>query len=184
MSADERVRIHYRRPPDREQIFDQAVVLDRSDVIVTLADSIDLPSPMQIDGGIALENGSSAVWFTFPEVWHDIGRFHRADGTFTGIYANVLTPVTIEGRVWDTTDLFLDVWIGPEGSAQILDRDEFDEAVEAGWIDAATSSRALAEADRLAQGAADGSWPPAIVSEWTLPRARAAVQAGRSGGVS
>lgn len=178
MSGPERVRIHYRRPPDREQVFDQTVVLDRPDVIVTLAEEIDLPTPMRIDDRVALEPGSSAVWFTFPEAWHDIGRFYRADGTFTGIYANVLTPVKIEGRVWETTDLFLDVWIGPEGLARILDRDEFDEATEAGWIDPVTASRALEEADALARGAYVGSWPPAVVADWSLERARAAVRTG------
>ena len=35
-AAVQRVRIHYRRLPDREQIFDQRVVLARADVIVTV----------------------------------------------------------------------------------------------------------------------------------------------------
>ena len=63
---------------------------------------------------VALERGSDAVWFTFPGLWHDIGRFHRSDGTFTGIYANILTPPLIQpDGVWHTTDLFLDLWQKP-----------------------------------------------------------------------
>ena len=38
------------------------------------------------------------VWTTYRgDVWHDVGRFHLADGTFTGYYANILTPVGIDG---------------------------------------------------------------------------------------
>lgn len=86
------VDIHYRRLPDDERVFTQQLLLDRPDVKVTLARGVDFESPVIIDGEVALESGSDAVWFTFPGQWHDIGRFHRRDGTFTGIYANVLTP--------------------------------------------------------------------------------------------
>ena len=103
-----RVRIHYRRLPDREQVFEQRVVLDRGDVVVTLTDPMEIEAPMLIAGETVLEPGSRVVWFTFPGRWYDVGRFHRADGTFTGIYGNVLTPPRILGNVWYTTDLFLD----------------------------------------------------------------------------
>ena len=86
MNASDRVRIHYRRLPDREQIFDQRIVLDRDDVIVTVTDPMALGEAMTVDGRMMLENGSRAVWFTFPGAWHDVGRFHRADGSFTGCY--------------------------------------------------------------------------------------------------
>ena len=61
------------------------------------------------------------------------------------------------------------------GAVQVLDRDEFDAALAAGWLDAPTAARALAEAERLADGARDGTWPPAEVREWTMERVRAVV---------
>jgi len=165
------VRIHYRRPPNREQIFRQRLVLDLDDVKVTFAEGVDLGPPMRIDGRIALEPGSDVVWFTFPGAWHDIGRFHRADGMFTGCYANVITPPVIgdDGR-WDTTDLFLDVWLTPGGEPLLLDEDEFDHAVGREWIDAATAERARTEASRIMEDARAGLWPPPIVEEWTRER--------------
>lgn len=175
LSAPPRVQIYYRRTPDREQIFDQAVVHEDADVIVTLAEELVFDPPMHIQGQIALETGSSVVWFTYPGAWHDIGRFHRADGTFVGFYANVLTPVEIEGRVWHTTDLYLDVWLSAAGDACLLDEDEFDEAAGRGLIDAETAVRARGEAASLMKRARDGSWPPVIVHEWTLERAVAAI---------
>jgi predicted RNA-binding protein associated with RNAse of E/G family len=167
------VRIHYRRPPDRLQLFEQAVVQDDGECVVTFLDRAELKKPVEAGGRVVLEPGAPVVWFTWRgDVWHDVGRFHRADGTFTGIYANILTPVVMRGAEWETTDLFVDVWMDADGRVEVLDRGEFDAAVDAGWIDAATAARALAEAERLADAARAGTWPPAHVREWTLERAR------------
>jgi predicted RNA-binding protein associated with RNAse of E/G family len=167
------VRIHYRRPPDRLQRFHQAVVADDGGCVVTYLPSAQLKTPVTAGGRVVLEPGAPVVWFTYRgDVWHDVGRFHLADGTFTGLYANVLTPVEMDGGEWRTTDLFLDVWMGADGRVEILDRDEFDDALAAGWLDAPTAARALAEAERLAADARAGTWPPPAVHAWTLERAR------------
>ena len=168
------VRIHYRRPPDRLQVFEQYLVHDADDVKVTLAEYHSEPAVV-IGGEVVLEAGSDVVWFTFPGTWHDVGRFHRADGTFTGLYANVLTPPVLDGPEWDTTDLFLDVWVSPEGRTLLLDEDELEEALGRAWLDAPTAARAREEADRLLQAAAAGSWPPAAVHHWTRERCREAL---------
>jgi predicted RNA-binding protein associated with RNAse of E/G family len=154
------------------QVFEQTLVHEDEQVKVTLAESLPYEPPMRIEGDVVLELGSDVVWFTFPGLWHDVGRFHRADGTFTGLYANILTPAEFDGDRWDTTDLFLDVWMGTDGSALLLDEDELDEALGREWIDRATAARVREEGRRLMAGAADGSWPPAVVSEWTLERCR------------
>ncbi len=166
-----RVKIHYRRIPDQERIYDQRIVLEREDVIITLSEPLELESPMTLDGNVMLEHGSLALWFTFPGAWHDIGHFHLADGSYTGTYANVLTPPRLDGDRWYTTDLFLDVWWPDGGDVVLLDEDEFDEAFGRELIDHETARRAREEAARLLELAAQGSWPPAVVGEWTLERA-------------
>ncbi len=170
MSATQRVRIHYRRLPDNDRIYDQRVVHERDDVVVTISEPGAISAPVLVGGAPVLEPGSRAVWFTFPGRWHDIGRFHLADGTFTGIYANILTPPRIEGSVWHTTDLFLDVWIPAGGTVMLLDEDELAEALALAHIGEDLAQRAREEADRLMALAAVGSWPPPIVREWTLER--------------
>jgi predicted RNA-binding protein associated with RNAse of E/G family len=165
------VRIHYRRLPDRERIFDQRVVAERDDVIITLSEPLELPEPILFDGTVMLEEGSLALWFTYPGEWHDIGIFHRADGAVTGIYANILTPPDIDGAVWHTTDLFLDLWWPDRGEVQLLDEDELEEALASGDIEAEMAQSARAEADRLLGLARTGTWPPPVVREWTLERA-------------
>jgi predicted RNA-binding protein associated with RNAse of E/G family len=170
-----RVRIHYRRIPDRERIFDQRVVHEDAGVIITLSEPLDLDFPMTHDGSVMLEAGSLALWFTFPGRWHDIGRFHLAAGTPTGIYANILTPVQIDGDTWHTTDLFLDIWWPAGGVARLLDEEELDEAYGRDQIDSKIVSKARAEAARLLEAAAHDDWPPSVVKEWPLERALAAV---------
>lgn len=172
------VHIHYRRLPDRKDVYVQQLLLDRPDVKITFQPSTPIPRPVLVDGVSILDPGAPAVWFTFPGRWHDIGRFHRADGTFTGLYANVLTPCVLhplDARSptlrWDTTDLFLDVWMSPDGDVQILDEPDLASAVASGWISESHAGKARREADRIADQARRGGWPPAVVREWTLERA-------------
>lgn len=168
-----RVHIHYRRPPDREEVFTQRLVWDDPDVKITLAEDLIFDPPIRILDRVVLERGSAAVWFTFPGLWHDIGRFHRADGTLTGIYANILTPpIILPGGVWETTDLFLDVWVDVQGRLSVLDEDQFREAVARGWVTSAEEEMARREVSRIQREHDAGRWPPPVVEEWTLKRAR------------
>ncbi|MEQ9401627.1 MAG: DUF402 domain-containing protein [Longimicrobiales bacterium] len=172
MNPGDDVRIVYQRPPDNVRVFEQQLVHADTDVIVTIACDIEMPAPVEVNGTVALESGSDAVWFTFPGLWHDIGRFHRADGTYTGQYANILTPVAgLTTPEWTTTDLFLDLWI-PAGSpdATLLDEDEFEDAVAAGWVDARTATQAMEEARALLARRRSGIWPPPVVEAWTRER--------------
>lgn len=175
MTSSPRVSIHYRRLPDHVRIFDQRVVLSRDDVVVTISEPLELDAPITADDQVMLEDGSLAVWFTFPEAWHDIGRFHRADGSFTGLYANIITPPVMTDSVWHTTDLFLDVWWPEDGSVVLLDEDELQEALREGHIDPDTAEQARAEAHRVLGLAREGRWPPPVVREWTLERSLEAV---------
>ncbi len=167
------VEIHYRRPPDRLDVFVQRLVVDRADCKITLHDPATLDAELHVDDRLIYEPGAAIVWFVFPGAWYDVGRFHLSDGTFTGYYANLITPVEIKGHVWTMHDLCLDLWVGPDGSFQVLDRDEFDEAVDQGWIDSATAHHARETLDRLTAAVREGRWPPAIVAAHDLRRVRA-----------
>ena len=171
------VTIHYHRPPDRDQLLVQRLVYQDPGVVVTLLESASLSSPLHIAGEPAVEPGAAIVWFTFPGEWFDIGRFHLADGTFTGFYADILEPVVPVGpHEWRAVDLFLDVWLDPRGTVHLLDEDELREALERGWISPETGEAARHEAERILALARAGEWPPPIAREWTLERARAALE--------
>ncbi|HUG39609.1 MAG TPA: DUF402 domain-containing protein [Longimicrobiales bacterium] len=136
--------------------------------------------PVVIEGRTMLEADSPVVWFTFPGAHHDIGRFHTPEGVLTATYADILTPVEVEGDEWRTTDLFLDVLLEPGRAPVVLDADELEEAVAKGWLDPAMARLAEAEAARLVAAARAGSWPPPVVREWPLERARAAATRGHT----
>jgi predicted RNA-binding protein associated with RNAse of E/G family len=179
------VDIHYTRPPGRTTVFRQHVVQRTDDCVVTLLDHADIRRPVMVRGAAVLEPGAPVVWFTFPGHWHDVGRFHTADGRFTGMYANVLTPVEfITPAHWATTDLFLDVWVDEKG-AELLDAEELNAALGERAVTSELADRARAEAAALIRAAGEGTWPPAICREWTLERARAKVHgSGTRGGTA
>lgn len=166
------IRIHYRRPPDRLDVFEQTVIDENPTRTVTWMAEAGVRRPVTAEGRIILEPGAPVIWFTYPGLWHDIGRFHLRDGTFTGYYANILTPVVMEPDRWETTDLFLDLWLPLQGEPILLDEEELDGAEQHGWIRAEAARGAREQAARLLEAARAGSWPPADVRGWTLDRAR------------
>ncbi|HUF49909.1 MAG TPA: DUF402 domain-containing protein [Longimicrobiales bacterium] len=176
------VAIDYLRPPGRRTVFHNELVHRDNDCIVTLLEHAVLTAPVTVRGRVVLENGAPAIWLTFPGAWHDIGLFHTRDGSFTGYYANLLTPVVFRSELaWETTDLFLDVWVGTDGTIELLDETELDAALAHRWITDELAERAHAEARRLLHAARAGNWPPAPVTGWTLERVRAALRAGTTG---
>lgn len=166
------ILIYYHRPPCGLEIYRQVLLRESPEVKVTLLARYTQPT-VRVGEQILLEQGAPALWFTFPGAWHDIGRFHRADGTVTGLYANILTPVVFAPGRWETTDLFLDLWIPPGGPLQVLDEEEFARAVADGWLDLERAKRAREEVARLQEAYREGSWPPSIVRSFRFdPRAR------------
>ena len=165
------VEIHYHRPPNRTTIFRNELIHVASDVVVTYMPATPLPRPLTVNGKIVLEDGAPAVWFTFPGLSYDIGRFHTRAGEFTGLYANLLTPVEfVSDTEWRTTDLCVDVWIDADGNASVLDEDELEEAIMQGWIGADIGEAARRQAYALVDRFAQGTWPPAVVYDWPLER--------------
>lgn len=169
--------INYRRLPYRLEIFRQQIVHRGDDFVVTFLERASLEKPVRAGSRIILEDGAPIVWFTYRDRWYDVGRFHLADGTFTGCYANILTPVDIDRQPWETTDLFLDVWKGPDDEVAILDEAEFQLAVDRGWIDPPIAAVAREHAESLAAAARQGMWPHPEVKYWTLERARMIAEA-------
>lgn len=168
-----RVRIHYRRPPDRLDVFEQELVVDRPDCKITLHESPPPVAALSMNDTIIFEPGAPIIWFIFPGAWHDVGRFHRADETFTGFYVNLIAPPEFDDRTWRMFDLCLDLWVSPDGDCTVMDQDEFDEAVDHGWIDTAAAARARLELEGLIAAVRAGAWPPRVILEHDLSRVRA-----------
>jgi predicted RNA-binding protein associated with RNAse of E/G family len=163
--------------------YPQVLVDDGAEASVLLQEHY-AGRPLEQEGTVILEPGAPVLWFVFSGCWADVGRFHKADGTFTGWYTNLCTPAERHDNAWRSTDLFLDLWIpadggswthGSEAGISLLDEAELDEAVRKGWVEVPVAARARAEAAHLQGAAATGRWPPPVVREWTRDRALASV---------
>jgi uncharacterized protein len=90
-------------------------------------------------GYVVLEHHDRFVEHFFADRWYNIFEVHSVhDDHLKGWYCNVVKPAVFGADTIEQVDLALDLWINPDGSYQILDREEF-EALE---IDRATRLRA------------------------------------------
>ncbi len=132
-----------------------------------LSHPISPSRPLVIDGEEVMGAGYLVDWFLFKGEPYDIGRVHRPDGIWTGYYVDVLEPVKWTGAdphsLHRLVDLFLDIWISPDGSYQILDEDEFEEAEARGHITPVQAAAARATLASLLAQIDAGTFPPEVV---------------------
>ena len=157
----ETVTLTYKRPPDRVNHFQQQLLYIDDDVIVT-SQRVKPSSPIVQNGETVLADNFAAVWFVFTGLWYDIGKVYNLDNEWTGYYCDIMKPVkrrmntTGELDCFEITDLFLDLWINPDGTYEIQDEDEFEEAIQIGAIDTELEKKARDVLDTLIAKVEDG----------------------------
>jgi predicted RNA-binding protein associated with RNAse of E/G family len=166
------IHFEYHRPGIGTTVYEELLVLDRPDVKVLLQENY---SGTDVDVGTSrvLDSGASIIWFVFPEAWHDIGRFHLSDGTFTGWYTNLCKPIQIDGDNWIGNDLFLDLWQFVDGTPVWLDEDEFEDAVKSGLVDKALEKQVLNQRTLIDLQVSQLAWPPPVAKDIDLAQVRA-----------
>ncbi len=165
------IQFEYHRPGKQTVVYEETLVLDRPDMKVLLQDHYS-GQDVTVNGAVILEHAAPIMWFIITESWHDIGRFHLADGSFTGWYTNLSKPVQYEGDHWVGNDLFLDLWQPAQGEPAWLDEDEFNSAVKTRLLDEATSRRVLNERALIELQLREGAWPPPVARDMDLQQAR------------
>jgi len=168
----ELIHFEYHRPGIGTTVYDEWLVLERPDVKVLLQKDYSGPS-VDVGGTRILDSGAQMVWFVFPDAWHDIGRFHLSDGTFTGWYTNLCKPVQFDENTWVGHDLFLDLWQFTDGDAAWLDEDEFENAVKTRLVDAALKKQILNQRALIEMQVKLAAWPPPIAKDIDLAQAEA-----------
>jgi predicted RNA-binding protein associated with RNAse of E/G family len=157
------------RPPNRTFRF-EATLLRAGDDCIILEHEARPSKPLNVGGEEVMASGYRVVWFLFNGKPYDIGRFYRPDGTWTGYYVDILEPVRWQDADPDTlepiVDLFLDLWITPDGEGLILDEDELEEAVRQKAIPPERAGRAREVAERLLEATLRGDFPPEIVRKF------------------
>lgn len=166
------IQFEYHRPGIGVTVYNELLVLDRPDVKVLIQEEYTGPE-VEVGNKRVLDTGAPIIWFVFPDAWHDIGRFHLRDGSFTGWYTNLCKPVQIDGDRWIGNDVFLDLWQFPDGTAQWLDEDEYAEAIKKGLIDSPLKKQVQNQRALIELQVAQDAWPPAIAKDIDLSQVEA-----------
>ena len=84
--------------------------------------------------------------------WWYPTTYKAADGTSKGTYVNVCTPVELFPDCVRYVDLYVDVIRQPDGTVEIVDADELEDAVDAGLVSDELAAKAndVAEAVKRA----------------------------------
>jgi predicted RNA-binding protein associated with RNAse of E/G family len=114
-------------------------VLEKGDDFITLEARFNRDDmPFQ---GIILKRDDRFVETFYTQQGYNIFEIHdRDDDSIKGWYCNIGHPmVWDEPQVISYIDLYLDLWITPDGLQSVLDEDEFEEAA----LDEKTRAQAL-----------------------------------------
>ena len=159
------IELIYKRPPDRVSHFPQNLLYEDDNVIVT-TQRIKPSSPIIIDGMTVLGDNYRAVWFVFANRWYDIGKIYNLEDHFTGYYCDIILPMKRTDTHFEITDLFLDLWVSPDGSYQVEDEDEFESAIVQNWIQTDLANQARKALQDLIAEIESGAFPPEITNRW------------------
>ncbi len=122
----------------------EGVVLERGEHHIRLEapfnrDDMDL-------GYVVFRRGDRFVETFYSDRWYNIFEIHDVDSdAIKGWYCNCTRPARITKDRVVSEDLALDLWVGPDGRQQVLDRDEFD-ALD---LNASERAHVLAALDEL-----------------------------------
>ena len=117
--------IKYHRPPNRTTILETKVFQRNPDRIIC-THSLDPTAPIIIDNQVKMDKGFTAIWFLFAGKGWDLGKIYHSTGRWLGYYADIIRPCQLRGNPIEMVDLFLDLWIEPNGRYTILDEAEFE----------------------------------------------------------
>jgi predicted RNA-binding protein associated with RNAse of E/G family len=170
MKRGETVRIEYIRPGKDVTVYKEDFLLQDSSCLRTYKTlpediSIRLSKALLSQGLIEADQrvGIIAKAYFFREPFNLL-EFRRADGNLLGYYSDIGEPaVQLSDDRFQMTDLFLDVWLFPDGRLLELDWDEFEDAVNGQVITPAQAELAREAMRRIVDETARGIYPFAYI---------------------
>ena len=92
-------------------------------------------------------------------------EFFDTDGQLIAYYSDLTTRLQKVDGVYHLTDLWLDIWLTPDGEFSELDWDEFEEAIRAGHATAEWQTLARDTMRRLREEFAAGLYPQRYIAQ-------------------
>jgi len=161
-----KIHLIYRRIPNRILERYDEVIADLGDIIVARSRFYGMLAPLYVNGIKVIENGYTMVYFAFIGRSYDILKVYDEKGNFKGLYVDVLAYTKRYGDTLEMLDLFLDIFIFPDGKAFLLDEDELEMAFNSGLIDRETFDFARKIANEIMDAVKEKKFPPKIVWEY------------------
>lgn len=150
----------------RHFVLDYEVLSAGSDWLELKGQAQHLEAPVFLDGAVVLAPGDMVHRFEPLNEWYNASVFLAPDGKPRGIYCDVrrtterCLPETITFK-----DLLLDIWVFPGGEPRLLDEDELEAALRAGWVLADEYESVVETAKALMEYAGRGRF-----LSWIWPR--------------
>ncbi len=157
------IHLLYKRIPNRVLERDDEVVADLGDVIVARSRFSGMLAPLRVNGVEVIKNGYTMIYFAFVGENYDILKVYDEEGNFRGLYIDVLAYTRREGNIIEMLDLFLDIFVFPNGETFLLDEDELEMALNYGLIDKETFDFAYSIARSILEKLKRGEFPPEVI---------------------
>lgn len=117
--------------------------------------------PWFVKGRVVMEDGYLATRYEFLGRWHNAIAFYDNHQCLTGYYCDIQRPLQWDDaeQTWWAEDLYLDLWVWPDGSYTILDQLELRAAERKGWITPELANKARRELADLIRIVETGDFP-------------------------
>ena len=159
------ITIHYTRPGKGLTIYTEGLISDDGHCLHTytvLPDDIrqNLSRALQRDNLIAPTQTIGAIRkrYFYNEPFNLL-EFWDTEERLAGYYSDLTTLLVKRDDGYHLTDLYLDIWLTPEGTLHELDWDEFEEAVEQNILTPEQQTLARRAMARLVAEVASGQYP-------------------------
>jgi len=166
MKPGDPFRIEYIRPGKETTYYDEDLVTQNEICLRTFKtlpkDIVEnLSRALQKQNLIAADQSVATITKTyFFDKPFNLLEFRNPEGVLLGYYSDIGEPLIqlAEGN-FQMTDLFLDIWLFPDGRLLELDWDEFDDAVQRQIITPAQADLARTAMKKLVEEAKHGAYP-------------------------
>lgn len=153
------------RLPDNEVVYPQRKVHELDECLVTAFHEPKLVKPMTAGGRTIVKGQFFGIAYYIWDEWFNVIRVYDRDMEFKGYYCDIMTPIQKSCTRLAATDLFLDVFVFPDGSYSVEDEDEFERAAAQGLMDESIKRHARDAVERLVGMVKSGEFPPRCVRE-------------------
>lgn len=159
------ITVRYRRPGKESRGWEQRLLADTEDMIVSsFVFRLQKPFLSDDEGDVLIESGYYGVLFELLDRWYNVVKIYDEDRELKGYYTDIRKPPVKTEVGYEALDLFLDVWVYPDNEYMVLDRDEFEDAD----IDESLRREAERAVERVTTMVRNDDYPPELVEKFDV----------------